>query len=96
MGYPLSKAKDPVRKARLRPGEYQPLVVSIEEASGFSPGDAVTITYELERAGNKWSLVSYHPPHVAEWLLVRIVAINYRLRNFINYQVLTRQFHTVI
>ena len=73
MGYPLRRAKDHVRKARLQPGEYQSQAVSVEEASGFVAGDAVTITYELEKAGNKWSfretfMCQLHNPRTAAFV----------------------------
>lgn len=52
MGYPLKMSKSNRRKKTgPSPGDYDLVVVSIEDDPGYRPGDAFRITYELSRNG---------------------------------------------
>ena len=52
MSYPIKKISRAVVKNKLRPGEYDAVVVSLTDAAGYVPGDAFTIAYELQREDN--------------------------------------------
>ena len=49
MSYPIRKISRAATKNTLRPGEYESIVVSLTDADGYVPGNAFTLTYELQR-----------------------------------------------
>ena len=58
MGYPIKQSRlNQRKKSRLVPGDYDAVVISVDDAPGFVPGDAFRVTYELTRNGKSYT---YH------------------------------------